>query len=132
MVIPIAPVTRSRDSVCSHEKREIRVKSEIMIKQYTPIRVVGLVTTMAQVLSFSGHQYLRQRLVLSILSGKSVRIDKIRPEHKNPGLTGQSTSRIPIERVHEYMYTDYEVSLLRLLEKVTNGTVIEISLTGML
>lgn len=27
---------------------------------------------------------------------------------------------------------DYEVSLLRLLEKVTNGTVIEISLTGML
>jgi hypothetical protein len=27
---------------------------------------------------------------------------------------------------------DYEVSLLRLLEKVTNGTVIEISLTGVL
>ena len=26
---------------------------------------------------------------------------------------------------------DYEVSLLRLLEKVTNGTVIEISVTGM-
>ena len=27
---------------------------------------------------------------------------------------------------------DYEISLLRLIEKVTNGTVIEISLTGML
>ena len=26
--------------------------------------------------------------------------------------------------------TDYEVSLLRLLEKITNGTVIEISYTG--
>ncbi|EIN07226.1 18S rRNA biogenesis protein [Punctularia strigosozonata HHB-11173 SS5] len=61
---------------------------------------------------FSGHEYLRQRLVLSILSGKPVKIDKIRPDDKDPGLR------------------DYEVSLLRLLEKVTNGTVIEISLTG--
>ncbi|KAL1669239.1 RNA 3'-terminal phosphate cyclase/enolpyruvate transferase [Schizophyllum commune] len=61
---------------------------------------------------FSGHQYLRQRLALSILSGKPVKIDKIRPEDKNPGLR------------------DYEISLLRLLEKLTNGTVIEISVTG--
>ena len=29
------------------------------------------------------------------------------------------------------MHIDYEISLLRLLEKVTNGTVIEISVTGM-
>lgn len=64
------------------------------------------------VLHFSGHQYLRHRLVLSILSGKPVKIDKIRPDDKNPGLR------------------DYEVSLLRLLERVTNGTVIEISVTG--
>ncbi|KAG1735837.1 18S rRNA biogenesis protein [Suillus occidentalis] len=62
--------------------------------------------------NFSGHQYLRQRLVLSILTGKHVRIDKIRSEDKDPGLR------------------DYEVSLLRLLEKVTNGSVIEISVTG--
>ncbi|KAI0093508.1 18S rRNA biogenesis protein [Irpex rosettiformis] len=64
------------------------------------------------VLNFSGHQFLRHRLVLSILSGKPVKIDKIRPDDKNPGLR------------------DYEVSLLRLLERVTNGTVIEISVTG--
>lgn len=46
---------------------------------------------MAQIggaLKFSGHQYLRQRLVLSILSGKYVKIDKIRTEDKNPGLRG--------------------------------------------
>lgn len=46
---------------------------------------------MAQVgalLQFSGHQHLRQRLALSILSGKHVRIDKIRSEDKNPGLRG--------------------------------------------
>ncbi|KAF9052934.1 18S rRNA biogenesis protein [Panaeolus papilionaceus] len=61
---------------------------------------------------FHGHQYLRDRLVLSILSGKPVRIDKIRSHDKNPGLR------------------DYEVSLLRLLEKVTNGTIIDISVTG--
>ncbi|KIY43567.1 18S rRNA biogenesis protein [Fistulina hepatica ATCC 64428] len=63
-------------------------------------------------LHFTGHHYLRQRLVCSLLSRKAVRIQKIRPASKNPGLRG------------------HEVSLLRLLEKVTNGTVIEISVTG--
>ncbi|KAG6832329.1 hypothetical protein H0H87_001970 [Tephrocybe sp. NHM501043] len=63
-------------------------------------------------LHFSGHQHFRHRLVLSILSGKHVKIDKIRPEDKNPGLR------------------DFEISLLRLLEKITNGTLIEISVTG--
>ncbi|KAF8275074.1 18S rRNA biogenesis protein [Lactarius quietus] len=63
-------------------------------------------------LHYSGHLYLRHRIVLSILCGKPIKIYKIRPGDKNPGLR------------------DYEVSLLRLIEKVTNGTVIEISLTG--
>ncbi|KAH8995404.1 18S rRNA biogenesis protein [Lactarius akahatsu] len=67
---------------------------------------------MSSSLHYSGHLYFRHRLVLSILSGKSIKIDKIRPGDKNPGLP------------------DYEISLLRLIEKVTNGTVIEISLTG--
>ncbi|KAH9066285.1 18S rRNA biogenesis protein [Lactarius vividus] len=67
---------------------------------------------MSSSLHYSGHLYFRHRLVLSILSGKSIKIDKIRPGDKNPGLR------------------DYEISLLRLIEKVTNGTVIEISLTG--
>ncbi|KAN0141002.1 RNA 3'-terminal phosphate cyclase/enolpyruvate transferase [Lactarius tabidus] len=67
---------------------------------------------MSSSLHYSGHLYIRHRLVLAILSGKPIKIDKIRPGDKNPGLR------------------DYEVSLLRLIEKVTNGTVIEISLTG--
>ncbi|KAF8201525.1 RNA 3'-terminal phosphate cyclase/enolpyruvate transferase [Pholiota molesta] len=66
----------------------------------------------SSLIHFSGHQHFRNRLVLSILSGRHVRIDKIRSEDKNPGLR------------------DYEISLLRLLEKVTNGTIIEISVTG--
>ncbi|KAF9505851.1 hypothetical protein BS47DRAFT_1353554 [Hydnum rufescens UP504] len=61
---------------------------------------------------FTGTDNLRVRLVLSVLSGKPVRIDGIRSEDKDPGLR------------------DYEVSMLRFLEKITNGTVIEISLTG--
>ncbi|KAI0293098.1 18S rRNA biogenesis protein [Russula brevipes] len=63
-------------------------------------------------LHYSGHLHFRHRLVLSVLSGKALKIDKIRPGDNNPGLR------------------DYEVSLLRLIEKMTNGTVIEISLTG--
>ncbi|KAJ3046887.1 rRNA-processing endoribonuclease [Rhizophlyctis rosea] len=65
------------------------------------------------ILRFEGHNYLRQRLLLATLSGKTVRIDNIRPEDEdNPGLT------------------DYEASFLRLLEKVTNGCSVEISYTG--
>lgn len=44
---------------------------------------------MTAVLHFSGQKHFRHRLVLSILSGKSVRIDKLRSEDKNPGLQGK-------------------------------------------
>lgn len=51
--------------------------------------------------------------MLSTLTGKPIRISQIRPSSPtNPGLA------------------DYEVSFLRLLEAVTNGSVIEISYTG--
>ncbi|RUP43445.1 RNA 3'-terminal phosphate cyclase/enolpyruvate transferase [Jimgerdemannia flammicorona] len=62
-------------------------------------------------LKFEGHNYFRQRLVLATLSGKTLRIDKIRSDDQNPGLR------------------DFEASFLRLLENVTNGSVIEISYT---
>lgn len=63
-------------------------------------------------LRFTGHAYLRQRLLLSILSGRSIRVDGIRSDDVHVGLR------------------DYEVNLLRLLEKVTNGSTIEINVTG--
>lgn len=49
---------------------------------------------------------------MSILSGKPIKIEKIRSYDLNPGLR------------------DYEVSFLRLIEAVTNGSIIEISYTG--
>lgn len=42
----------------------------------------------ASLVNFNGHQHLRHRLVLAILTGKHIRIDKIRSEDKNPGLRG--------------------------------------------
>lgn len=63
-------------------------------------------------LRFKGSQQFRQRLLLSSLSGKAIRIDDIRAQDQNPGLR------------------DFEASLLRLLEKVTNGCLVEINETG--
>jgi RNA 3'-terminal phosphate cyclase-like protein len=63
-------------------------------------------------IKLNSHEGLRQRLVMSTLSGKILRIDGIRSDSDEPGLK------------------DYEVNFLRLLEKFTNGSHIEISVTG--
>ncbi|OLY79071.1 putative RNA 3'-terminal phosphate cyclase-like protein, partial [Smittium mucronatum] len=65
-----------------------------------------------QIKKFQGHNYFRQRIAMSILSGIPVRIDEIRSELDTPGLR------------------DYEVSILQIAEKLTNGSVIDISYTG--
>eukprot|EP00088_Acartia_fossae_P070963 TRINITY_DN9629_c0_g1_i2.p1 TRINITY_DN9629_c0_g1~~TRINITY_DN9629_c0_g1_i2.p1 ORF type:complete len:392 (+),score=43.47 TRINITY_DN9629_c0_g1_i2:2-1177(+) len=61
---------------------------------------------------YNGCNYLRQRLVLSILASKPVRISKIRYRDDNPGVR------------------DFESSLLRLLDKITNGSKMEVNETG--
>ncbi|CAG8520387.1 5725_t:CDS:2 [Racocetra persica] len=66
----------------------------------------------SKVLKFSGHNYFRQRLILATLSGKTVKIDKIRSNDSDPGLK------------------DFEASFLRLLDKVTNGSILEINYSG--
>lgn len=67
---------------------------------------------MSSPIAFEGHRNFRLRLILSTLSGKAIKISKIRSQDVNPGLR------------------DHEVSFLRLLEAVTNGSHIEISYTG--
>lgn len=71
-----------------------------------------MASTKDSVLIFKGSNYLRQRLVLSTLSGKPVRIKEIRSQDDEPGLR------------------EYEVNLIRLLDKITNGSRIEVSETG--
>ncbi|CAL8278016.1 unnamed protein product [Merluccius merluccius] len=63
-------------------------------------------------LEYEGCNFLRQRLVLSTLSGKRVRVRNIRSRDDSPGVR------------------DFEASFIRLLDKVTNGTRIEINQTG--
>ncbi|KAK0538141.1 hypothetical protein OC842_001390 [Tilletia horrida] len=68
--------------------------------------------TAARALRFTGHVAFRQRLILAVLAGKPIRIDRIRSDDEQPGLR------------------DFEAGFLRLLEKCTNGTHVEIGYTG--
>jgi len=69
----------------------------------------------SQFLHFQGCTHFRQRLVCSTLSGKPIKIKDIRPnDEEEPGLRS------------------FEASLLRLIEKVTNGCEVEINETGTL
>lgn len=64
------------------------------------------------ILIYEGCNYLRYRLLLSTLSGKPVRIINIRIKDNDPGLK------------------EYEISFIRLLDKITNGSRIELNETG--
>ncbi|GAA6016668.1 hypothetical protein JCM10207_000142 [Rhodosporidiobolus poonsookiae] len=66
----------------------------------------------SRVLTFTGQAHLRHRLVLSLLSRRPVRIDAIRSDDDQPGLQ------------------PHEVSFLRLVEKLSQGSRLEISYTG--
>jgi hypothetical protein len=52
------------------------------------ILLLFLLATAMSTLHYSGHLHFRHRLVLSVLSGKALKIDKIRPDDNNPGLRG--------------------------------------------
>lgn len=63
-------------------------------------------------LRYTGSNFFRQRLVLATVSGRSLVISDIRPNDENPGLR------------------DYEASFVRLLDKITEGSDININETG--
>ncbi|KAK3936062.1 RNA 3'-terminal phosphate cyclase/enolpyruvate transferase [Diplogelasinospora grovesii] len=70
-------------------------------------------TSKPEFLRFTGHKAFTQRLVLSTLTGRSIHISKIRSSSPtNPGLA------------------PHEISFLRLLEAVTNGSAIDVSYSG--
>ncbi|XP_001604756.1 probable RNA 3'-terminal phosphate cyclase-like protein [Nasonia vitripennis] len=64
------------------------------------------------ILLYEGCNYLRYRLILSTLSGKPVKITDIRTADDDPGLR------------------ECEISFVRLLDKITNGSRIELNETG--
>ncbi|XP_043917060.1 RNA 3'-terminal phosphate cyclase-like protein isoform X2 [Protopterus annectens] len=63
-------------------------------------------------LRFEGCNFFRQRVILSTLSGKSIKLQNIRAKDDSPGLR------------------DFEASFIRLVDKITNGSRIEINETG--
>lgn len=71
-----------------------------------------IATHEGNLLKFQGSNFLKQRLILSILTGKSVQIVDIRSNDDRPGLRG------------------YEVSLIRLFDKISNGSEIDINKSG--
>ncbi|XP_049957172.1 RNA 3'-terminal phosphate cyclase-like protein [Schistocerca serialis cubense] len=75
-------------------------------------QVRTMMTEASDVLKFDGSNYLRQRLILSTLSGKAVKVKDIRSRSDDPGLK------------------EFEVNLVRLLDKVTNGSTVEVNETG--
>ncbi|OXB62782.1 hypothetical protein ASZ78_017078 [Callipepla squamata] len=80
-----------------------------------------------QCLSYAGCNFLRQRLVLSTLSGRPLKIRKIRAKEEDPGLRGVNLSSYKIILFYS---SDFEACFIRLIDKVTNGSRIEINQTG--
>lgn len=68
-----------------------------------------------QTLKFSGSNCLRQRLILSLLTGKTIIIDNIRPDGD---VFGQKSG-----------LNDHELNLLELIKKITSGTNLNINRT---
>ncbi|XP_055945008.1 RNA 3'-terminal phosphate cyclase-like protein [Argiope bruennichi] len=64
------------------------------------------------ILTFHGSNYFRQRLILSTISGKPIQIKNIRDTSDEPGVN------------------DYEHSFLKLLDIITDGSVIVVNETG--
>lgn len=83
-------------------------------------------------LKFEGSAFLRQRLVLATLSNRPILVQAIRANDEPPGLRG--TPRAPAPASPRFtpvlIAVDFEASLLRLIEKITNGCRIEIDETG--
>ena len=69
-------------------------------------------TKKVNILTYRGSNWLRQRLLLSTLSSRTIRVKDIRSFDDDVGLR------------------EFEISLIRLFDKVTNGTLVEINETG--
>uniref|UniRef100_A0A914WZB6 RNA 3'-terminal phosphate cyclase-like protein n=1 Tax=Plectus sambesii TaxID=2011161 RepID=A0A914WZB6_9BILA len=67
---------------------------------------------LSETLNYEGCNFFRQRIVLSILSGRPIKISQIRPLDDEPGLR------------------DFEMKFLKIIDQVTNGSRMEINRTG--
>ena len=66
----------------------------------------------SSVLDYEGCNFMRLRMVLSTLSGRTLRVSNIRAKDTSPGLK------------------EFEANLIRLFDKITNGSTINVNETG--
>lgn len=90
-------------------------------------------------LVYEGCNYFRLRLVLATLGSRPVRIKNIRTDNDNPGLRGRDLlcfirafcSHLKIQCLDFFYFsTDFEANFIRLMDKLTNGSHIEVNETG--
>jgi RNA 3'-terminal phosphate cyclase-like protein len=79
-------------------------------------------------LRFRGSQQFRQRLVLATLTGRTIRIDAIR-DGSGEG-AGDNAASTSTSHQGPRGLRPHEASLLRLIEKISSGCVVEINETG--
>lgn len=89
-------VQAKKDSVAAAERQRAVAQSAIHGK------IDSL--TASKFIEFKGSKLFRTRIICSVLSGKAIRIDDIRTLDPQPGLR------------------EYEVSFLRLIDKLSNGS----------
>jgi RNA 3'-terminal phosphate cyclase-like protein len=83
--------------------------SHVKILFLLQIKITDKMSTFA--LSFKGSNHLKQKLILATISGKAIKITDIRK--------GQESG-----------IQEFEISLIRLIDKLTNGTKIRLSPSG--
>lgn len=79
---------------------------------------------------FEGSAMFRERITVSILSGKKIRIQNIRSEYHS--ISNKKTHSSSSDEQEEIAIglQEFEASYLRLIDKITDGTQIEINETG--
>src|SRR6218665_799580 len=67
--------------------------------------------TVGQVLKYDGCNFFRQRIILSIISGKSIKIRKIRLMQQSPGIQGKGipSDILYITLVFQTLFWVYEI-----------------------
>ena len=83
----------------------------------------------------NGSNYLRQRIILATLSGKSLKITKIRESESNPGVTEEEMNLLrlverPVSWKNLYLLNCPCGNISETKNSFTNGTTIKVNETG--
>jgi hypothetical protein len=82
-------MSESKLTSCTATRERARLGPVIAnLNPATSTSISFAMAAQAGLITYSGHQFLRHRIVLAVISGKPLKIEKIRSDDKNPGLRG--------------------------------------------